>query len=144
MIERLKNRDVQIIALLAGIKLLIHFLFNGGYGYFRDEFYYLACGEHLDFGYVDQPPLIALLAKAMRILLGDSLFAIRFLPAVAGAATCSLPDCFRQMGGKRPAILLACLAVITAPVYLAIGNFLSMNVFDQLSGQSVFILSHSF
>jgi MFS family permease len=133
MMEKFKSIDIQIIALLAGIKLLIHFLFNGGYGYFRDEFYYLACGEHLDFGYVDQPPLIALLAKAMRILLGDSLFAIRFLPAVAGAATVFFTGLLvRQMGGKRPAIILACLAVITAPVYLAIGNFLSMNVFDQL------------
>ena len=108
-------------------------MFNGGYGYFRDEFYYLACGEHLDFGYVDQPPLIALIAKVMRLLLGDSLFAIRFLPALAGAATVVFTGLLvRQMGGKRSAIVLACLAVITAPVYLAVGNFLSMNVFDQL------------
>src|SRR5919199_1111889 len=60
---------------------------NGHYGYFRDELYYLACGEHLDWGYVDQAPLIAVLARAERAVLGDSLFAIRFLPAVAGAAT---------------------------------------------------------
>src|SRR5215210_8769642 len=67
-------------------KLLLHFLTNGGYGYFRDELYYLACGEHLDWGYVDQAPLIAVVARLQRAALGDSLFALRFLPAVSGAA----------------------------------------------------------
>ncbi|MCX6138015.1 MAG: glycosyltransferase family 39 protein [Ignavibacteriales bacterium] len=141
MMEKLKNRDFQIIALLAGAKLLIHFLFNGGYGVFRDEFYYLACGEHLAFGYVDHPPLIALIAKSMRLILGDSLFAIRFLPAIAGALVVFFTGLLvRRMGGGRVPAIAACLAVIFSPVYLASGNFLSMNVFDQLFWTIAFYL----
>jgi 4-amino-4-deoxy-L-arabinose transferase-like glycosyltransferase len=70
--------------------LLIHFIFNGGYGYFRDELYYIVCGQHLACGYVDLPPLSALLVRLSRTLFGDSLFAIRFFPALAGAGTVAL------------------------------------------------------
>jgi hypothetical protein len=69
-------------ALFALAKLALHFAFNGGYGYFRDELYYVACGEHLAFGYPDHAPLIALAAKLTRTLFGDSLFALRLFSAV--------------------------------------------------------------
>src|SRR5438045_3281287 len=78
--------EAAIIAAFVIAKLAIHFVFNRGYGYFRDELYYLACGQHLDWGYVDQPPLIAVAARLSRTLFGDSLSAIRLLPALAGAA----------------------------------------------------------
>ena len=68
---------------IAGTKLLLHLLTANRYGIFRDELYYLACAEHLDWGYVDQPPLIALIAWIVRHTLGTSLFAIRILPALA-------------------------------------------------------------
>lgn len=77
--------NLAILCYLAAFKLVLHLLTNGHYGYFRDELYYIACSDHLDWGYVDQPPLIALLTKAARLALGDSLQALRFLPAVAGA-----------------------------------------------------------
>ena len=73
-----------IIIYLVLAKLLIHFIACTNYGYFRDELYYLACSEHLDWGYVDQSPLIAVIARVVRVLLGDSLRAIRLLPAFAG------------------------------------------------------------
>jgi 4-amino-4-deoxy-L-arabinose transferase-like glycosyltransferase len=72
-------------ALLALVKLALHFSFNGYYGYFRDELYYIACGEHPAFGYPDHAPLIAFATRLTRALFGDSLFALRFFPAVAGA-----------------------------------------------------------
>ncbi len=51
-----------VLLYLGLFKFLLHLLTSGGYGYFRDEFYYIACSEHLAFGYVDQPPVsIALL-----------------------------------------------------------------------------------
>jgi len=108
----LKNFDpageLAVVLYLSAFKLLLHFLTNGGYGYFRDELYYLACGEHLDWGYVDQAPLIAVVARAQRALLGDSLFATRFLPAVAGAALVFVTGLLvRELGGGRFAVLLA-------------------------------------
>jgi len=76
--------ESALIAFFSAVALLTHLLTNGRYGYFRDELYYIACGRHLDFGYVDQPPLSILLLRLSQLLLGDSLFAIRLLPALAG------------------------------------------------------------
>ena len=77
--------DVGMLASVALAKLALHLVLSGRYGYWIDELYFLACGDHLAWGYVDMPPLIAAVARASRLLLGDSLLAIRFLPAVSGA-----------------------------------------------------------
>jgi 4-amino-4-deoxy-L-arabinose transferase-like glycosyltransferase len=74
-----------LLAYLALAKLLLHLLTNGNYGYFRDEFYYIAAGERLDLGYVDFPPFVAIVADISRFVLGDSPVALRFFPALAGA-----------------------------------------------------------
>jgi len=122
-----------LLLYLALAKLLVHLWFSSGYGYFRDEFYYLACGEHLDWGYVDQPPLTPLLALLTRQFLGDSLLALRFLPAVAGALLVLLTGLMaRELGGGRFAQCLAATAVIVAPVYLGIDTIFTVNAFDHL------------
>jgi hypothetical protein len=88
--------------------LLVHLLTNGRYGYFRDELYYIACARHFDFGYVDQPPLSILLLRLSQLLLGDSLFAIRLLPALAGAAIVALTGIIaREIGGWSDRFLRA-------------------------------------
>src|SRR5687768_11274724 len=51
------NRDARILALLGGAKLAVHLAAFRGYSIFRDELYYLACADHLAWGYVDHPPL---------------------------------------------------------------------------------------
>lgn len=122
---------LAIAVYFALAKLLIHFLSNGQYGYFRDELYFLACGEHLDWGYADHAPMVALAARASRALLGDSLFAIRFLPAVAGALKVLLTGLLvKEFGGGRFAVVLACLCVLVAPVYLVTDTLLSMNALE--------------
>lgn len=127
------RRGVVLLGGLATGKLLLHFLCNGRYGYWIDELYFIACGEHLAWGYVDHPPLIAIVAKGARWLLGDSLFAIRFFPAVAGAALVFLTgQMTRALGGGRFAQALAAVAVIAAPVYLAFHGLLTMNAFEPL------------
>jgi hypothetical protein len=113
--------------------LLVHLLANGRYGYFRDELYYIACGRHLDLGYVDQPPLSILLLRSNQMLLGDSLFAIRLLPALAGAAIVALTGIIaREIGGRAWAIALACAGSLCSLFNLAVGNFFSMNAFEPL------------
>ena len=122
---------LTIGAYFAVFKLLLHFVFNGNYGYFRDELYYIACGEHLAWGYPDHAPLVAWMTKTSRALLGDSLFAIRFFPALAGATKVFLTALLvKEFDGKRFATLLACLCVVCAPVYLTIDNLLSMNALE--------------
>jgi Dolichyl-phosphate-mannose-protein mannosyltransferase len=118
---------------IAAAKLVLHLLTAGRYGIFRDELYYLACAEHLDWGYVDQPPLIALVAWFARHLFGESLLGLRLLPALAGAGLVVLTGKVTQeLGGKRFAQNLAALAVAAAPVYLLMQHWLTMNAFEPL------------
>lgn len=122
-----------VVSAIAVIKLTVQLYASGHYGYFVDELYYLACGRHLDFGYVDHPPLIAVIAWFETAVLGESLRAIRFLPVVAGAVAVVLTALVaRELGGGRFAQGLAALAVAMAPGFLAMDNFLSMNAFEPL------------
>ncbi len=127
--------DTALVVSLAVAACIAHFVVNffaqGRYGFFRDELYYAACGQRLAWGYVDQAPLIALIARISRALLGDSLLALRFFPALAAGAKVLLAGWMaRELGGKRFAQGLAALAVLLAPVYLTFDNFLSMNAFE--------------
>ncbi len=97
-----------VIGSMAALRLVVHIRTIRGYGYFRDEFYYVACGRHLDWGYVDHPPFVALVAWIVSDTLGDSLVALRLLPALAGAL------------------------VTVAPVSLSLHHIFSMNAFEQV------------
>ncbi len=120
-------------AIVAGLKLGLHLYTGRHYGYFVDELYYLACGRHLAWGYVDQPPLIALVARFETALFGQSLLAIRILPILAGAGMVLLTALIaREFGGRRFAQGLAALAVLLAPGFLFLNNILSMNAFEPL------------
>jgi hypothetical protein len=125
--------DMLFACLLAAAAVMLQMLTNGRYGYFRDELYFLACSDHLAWGYVDFAPLVALLARLSRVALGDSLHAIRFLPALAEGAQILITGLLaRELGGKRFAIFLSCLAVLFAPVILGNATRLSMNPFEPL------------
>src|SRR5436309_7427371 len=131
--QRRSSAEPILIILFSAVALLVHLLTIARYGYFRDELYYIACGRHLAFGYVDQPPLSILLLRLSQVLLGDSLFAIRLLPALAGAATIALTGVIaRELGGRAWAIALACAGSLCALFNLAVGNFFSMNAFEPL------------
>jgi hypothetical protein len=122
-----------VIILFSAVALMGHLLTNWRYGYFRDELYYIACARHLAFGYVDQPPLSILFLRMSQALFGDSLFAIRFLPALAGAATVGITGLIaRELGGRGWAIALSCAGSLCALFNLAVGNFFSMNAFEPL------------
>jgi hypothetical protein len=120
-----------MVALFAAAKLALHLATASGYGYFRDEFYYLACADHPAAGYVDHPPLSVLWLWLVRALVGDSRFALRLTPALLGAATVALVGLMaRRMGGGRWAQALAMTGALVAPQYLALDHFYSMNAFD--------------
>ncbi len=126
--------DAMIPAWLFAIAaIILQMSTNGRYGYFRDELYFLAAGDHLAWGYVDFAPLVALIALVSRTVLGDSLHAIRFLPALALGAQIFLTGLItRELGGKRFAIFLSSLSIFVAPVILNNTTRLSMNAFEPL------------
>ncbi|HZL84610.1 MAG TPA: glycosyltransferase family 39 protein [Candidatus Krumholzibacteria bacterium] len=127
------RRDVGICLALAGLTVLLHLVTAGRGGIFRDELYYLACSEHLDFGYVDQPPLVAFLAWFARHIFGESLIGLRLLPALAAGGTVLLTaGMARHLGGTSVASVLAALMVAVAPIYVSLFGYLSMNAFDVL------------
>ena len=113
---------------------LVHLFANAHYDVFRDELYFIVCGLHPAFGYVDQPPLIPLIAAASFKLFGTALTPLRFLPALAMSATVALTaDLARQLGGGRFAQTLAGLCVLLAPALLAVGVLLSTDCLQALS-----------
>ena len=121
------------VALAAAAKFALHLYAGRHYGYFVDELYYLACARHLAWGYVDQPPLIAVIAWMARTVLGDSLSALRFPAALAATGTVLLTGMLaRELGGGRFAQGMAALCLVVAPGFLALEHFLSMNVFEPL------------
>jgi 4-amino-4-deoxy-L-arabinose transferase-like glycosyltransferase len=103
----------------------------GRYGFFGDELYYIACSKHLDFGYVDQPPMVALLAYISRYLIGEHLIGLRILSGLAGAVTVLLSaQIARKLDGGPFAQSLAALSVCFAPAFPALSSFFSMNPVD--------------
>jgi hypothetical protein len=116
---------------LAIVAFALHVGFSSRFGYFRDELYYAACGQHLAWGYVDHAPLAPLLARVSRAFLGDSLLALRFLPALAAAAKVILSGWMaRELSGGKYAHFLAAFCVLLAPIYLTFDSFFSMNAFE--------------
>ncbi len=120
----------EVWALAAGL-VALQLLCGGRYGLFRDEFYYLACAERLAWGYVDHPPLSIAVLALVRSALGDSLLAVRLVPALlAGVLVLLAARLAREMRAGRFAQALAALGVVIAPQYLVLGGYYSMNAFD--------------
>jgi 4-amino-4-deoxy-L-arabinose transferase-like glycosyltransferase len=110
-----------------------HMLVSTNYGYFRDELYYIEAGRHLSFGYVDFPPLVALVAKALDVLAGDALWTIHLVPALASSLIVLLTGLMaRELGGWRCAQALAAIASLAAVAFLAVGSLFSMDALDEL------------
>lgn len=130
--DPLPRLERGLIVALPAIKLAIHAALSGRYGYFRDELYFLDCGRHLDWGYVDHAPMIGLVAR-LALVLGGSLHVLRLIPALAGAVLVGLTMVLaRELGGGRFAQGLAGLAVIAAPIYLGTDSLMTMNAFEPL------------
>ena len=125
--------SLRIAMIVAGIYFLALMLTSTRYGYFRDALYYLACAEHLDWGYVDQPPLIALICWIGRHTLGTSLPALLFWPALAGAGRIVLTAAFaRELGARKFGTAFAAVLAATPGVWYAIDHQFAMNALESL------------
>jgi len=125
-----------LATVFAVFTLLIHLLstlwgLHLGYGFDGDELYFLVCGRRLAWGYVDAPPLVAMQARLAETLFGLSPVGVRVFSFAAAGINVALSGLLAwQLGGKRLAQILAMIAVLAAPVYLAASNYLSMNSFE--------------
>jgi len=130
-----RRNSIFLILLFSLIELLFHLYTNAfaSYGYFRDELYYIACSNHLAAGYVDQPPLSSFILFISIKLFGDSIFALRLLPAITSAITVIITGIItRKLNGGYFAVTTACASLVFAPQFLGTNTIFSMNSFDWL------------
>ena len=131
-----RSRALRLGAAFGLITVLLHTALTMwqahlGWGYFRDEFYYLLCGRRLAWGYVDHGPLVAVQARIAETLFGRSLAGLRLLSAVGGGLRVFLTGLLAyELGGRRAAQALAMLGVSVATIYLILDSFLSMNSWE--------------
>jgi len=125
--------EYGLLAAIALVQLALFLLVISHYGYFRDELYYLACANRPAWGYVDHPAFSILALKAIRALFGETLFAIRLVPALLGAAVTALTGLLaRELGGGRMAVGLAALTGACRLGLDALFHIYSMNAWDHL------------
>jgi len=127
------QRDWTFLASFALLKIVMHLPFLTRYGYHQDELYFIACGNHIGLGYVDHPPLVPWIARLATELFGHSLFGLRIFALLSGAAAVFLTGLLvRRLGGGRFAQGLACLVMLTTPVFLRTGNLFCILAFELL------------
>lgn len=130
------SRSVSATLLLLALALLIlllHISVNHRYGIHRDEYYFIECGQHLDWGYVDHPPMIALIARAAGSLFGYTTTGLRVFNALALAATVILLGLLtRRLGGGTYAQMLAAASLGLSAFGLRAGAFMNIPTFEIL------------
>jgi Dolichyl-phosphate-mannose-protein mannosyltransferase len=125
--------DLFAVLVIAGGVLAFHAVLSGRYGFHRDELYYLAAGRHPALGYVDQPPLVPLLARGITAVAGDHLWPLRLAAGAVHAAVVMVAAVIaRELGGGGRAMALSALATATAPLFVATGGLFQTVLFDQL------------
>ena len=133
--ERIKSwiLDYRIILLFALGKLLVHLVTATNYGFQRDAYLYLAQSRHLDWGFFSTPPLVAFVTRIHTMLWGDSLLAVRLLPALVGATSLFLVGwLIKQLKGGSMAQVIGLTAVLLSPAYLRPAALLQPVIFNHL------------
>ena len=123
----------NLVLLISVLNLLVYFLTLAytSYGIFRDELYYLACANRLDFGYVDHPPLSIWILALWKSIVGDSVFLIRIIPAIVSSATVFMIGLFTiRLGGGKSSVIISTLTFMFTPIFLGMSTIYSMNTFD--------------
>ena len=122
------------------IVFAVHAAIGGRYDLFRDELYFIVCGQHPAFGYVDQPPVVPLMAASL-YQLGMGSWALRLPAAVAAGALVWLAMRWvRLLGGGRLAAGLAALSCAIAPMMAGVVTTLNTSAFDPLAWTAVAFL----
>jgi 4-amino-4-deoxy-L-arabinose transferase-like glycosyltransferase len=133
--------DLLPAVLVAAAVVVAHAALSGRYGFHRDELYYVEAGRHPAAGYVDQPPLVPLLARALDALGGGRLWPLRVAAGLTHAATVVAAGLLaRRFGGGRWAVGLAAFATAAAPLFVVTGGLFQTVVLDQFWSAVVVLL----
>ena len=126
-------QDLDRAALIPALVVFaVHAVLGARYDIFRDELYFIVCGQHPSFGYVDQPPLVPLMAAAL-YKLSPAAWCIRLPVALAAGALVWLAARFcRFLGGDGLSVALAALAAAIAPMLMGLTSTLNTSAFDPL------------
>lgn len=127
---------------VAGAVLALLLAVSGRYGWHRDELYFRVAGNHLDWGYIDQPPFTPLLARIADEVAPGNLLALRLAPALATAATVLLGAALvRELGGTRPAQVVGAGVVAASGFVLGAGHLLATSTFDLMAWMAALVLA---
>lgn len=133
ILHRTTSTDTGVLVLSALSIVVLHTLTNGQYGFHRDELAMIDDARYLSWGYVVYPPVTPCIARLSLTLFGTSLIALRFFAALAQGIAMVLTGLMaRELGGKRPAQLVAAWAAAIAPVSFASGTMFQYVSFDHL------------
>ncbi|NWG26947.1 MAG: glycosyltransferase family 39 protein, partial [Ignavibacteriaceae bacterium] len=131
--EKIPRNILTLIISIALLNLLIYLITQifFAYGIFRDELYYIACANRLDIGYVDHPPFSIWVLAIWKSLFGDSMFAIRIVPAIVTSVILFIIGLFTvRLGGGKTAVIISTITFMLSPIFLGMNTIYSMNVFD--------------
>ena len=128
-----RSTYVYFTLIFVFIKVVLNLLAISHFGFHRDELLHLVLADHLDWGYKEVPPFIAVLAKITIIIFGNSVFAARIFTTIAAGLIVWLTGLITiELGGKKFAIALACLSLTFAPAFAGSDYLFQPVVFDQL------------
>jgi hypothetical protein len=133
--EKIKSwiREYWIVLLFALTKLMAHLLTATNYGFQRDAYLYMAQAKHLDWGYFSTPPLVAFVTRLHIMLWGDSLLAVRLLPALIGIISLFMAGwLIKQLKGGVMAQVIGLTAILLSPAFLRTASLLQPTVFNHL------------
>jgi hypothetical protein len=137
----LERWEATPLVVIAAVVVAFHAVLSGRYGFHRDELYYLAAGRRPAWGYVDQPPVVPLLARTIGVVAGEHLWPLRVVAGAVHAGVVVLAGLLaRELGGDRRAAVLAAAATATAPLFVATGSLFQTVPFDQLAWALVWLL----
>lgn len=136
------GRPTRGVLLIAAGVLVVLIALSGGYGYHRDELYFLAAGRRLAMAYPDQGLVTPLIAALMNWVAPGSLLVLRLPSAIAAAGIVVLTGklCHEVGGGSRVQAMAACCSAVAA-IVLFTGHTLSTTTFDLLVWTAVTYLA---
>jgi Dolichyl-phosphate-mannose-protein mannosyltransferase len=134
------TKKTIILSGFIALKFLLQFLLlSPEYDLQRDEYLHLDQANHLAWGYISVPPFTSWTSYIIQ-LLGNSVFWVKFFPAVYGALTIYIVwKSIEELNGNLFALILGSTCVLFS-VLLRLNDLYQPNSFDVLSWTALYFL----